>query len=114
MADKILFGYPHRNGRQNVVVMDHYGPTSYQTGGESLSPGLYDMAGFDMVTLPVPAVTESGNYSLGWTRASGTGGFTLPSVTLQWYVISTGAEVGSGVNLSTEFLRMELRGASNL
>lgn len=110
MSNTMLTGYPHTTGGQVWAVMDHSGPTSYTTGGETLTTFTLRLPGIDFISLPNPAVTISGNYTVSIIYPSGYKGIPLPSVTMKWYVVATGLEVANGTNLSSELIRIQAIG----
>jgi len=74
-----------------IRVMRWTGPTSYVTGGEDVSPGVFGM-GKVIAILALP-ITDGTTARLAvWNIAT---------QKLQWIVPSTNAEVAAAVNLST-------------
>ena len=107
MPNTILPDYPTKVGNKTLVILDHTGPASYATGGETVSAGEWFFSGIDMAkTAPL---SMSGTYQvLTLYPAGGTARTT--SVKLAWYVVATGLEVGAAVNLSAEHVRVEILG----
>jgi hypothetical protein len=95
-------------GSSRAVIVDHYGPTSYTTGGEIPFPqnsfGGPNSAGVNSVFYMAGGTTESGTYRL--VSIFGGGGAISAQPKYQWYVISTGAEVAAAVDLSAEKIRV--------
>lgn len=86
-------------GQRQLDVFFASGPTSYsQTTGDPVTalPNTY----FDYIA---PTMTVSKTYEVRFfPSATNTSRATW---TAKWYVISTGAEVGNGVNLSAESIQ---------
>ena len=80
--------------------LDISGSASYVQGGDALSPQSF---GFNSYIWSLTgAVSQSGTYFvLGRALSSGFSQFQLV-----WFVTATGAEVGAGVNLSAETVRI--------
>ncbi len=109
MADTKLPDYPARLGGKQSTIVDHTGPASYVSGGETLgvlnnqtgvtSGGLGSMDFVDIMDL-----TLSGNYSLG-TQATGKG--SRKTAKLVWFfsgvngqgVTATQNVAGSGMTV---------------
>ena len=107
--DKQLWGADPVNGRSKWVPLDHYGPTSYVTGGEVWPPqsvyGGPNSVGLNGVqSLVIPPATESGTYRV--IPIYGGNASNKGSVTLKWITISTNTEVVAAVNLSAEVIRI--------
>ena len=86
-------------------INDVNGPAAYVTGGVSQSVnalGLTSAAWMDSIGL-----SKSGNYYQRIWAPSGPG---QTSFKIQYYVASSNAEVGNGVNLSAEVFRMSAVG----
>ena len=101
-------------GRNKIISTDHYGPTSYVTGGE-VWPQQSTLGGPNSIgengvinVLSSTGWTESGNYYL--ITITGGKGALKGSVKLKWIVTSTNMEVASGVNLSAEHVRLSVLG----
>jgi hypothetical protein len=104
-SDTPIAGYPTKVANKNYQVIDHVGPTSYPTGGEAYPASNLNFGGFDSVD----AGTDfSGTYQVRTIYNNNPIGSATPSVLLQWFVISTGLEVGNGVNLSTATVRLRI------
>lgn len=91
-------------------MVDHAGPASYTTGGETISPFPYGMTGIDFINLPNPAVSVSQNYQVVLVWPTGQNGLSLSSIKMMWIVLSTGLEVAASTNLSAERVRMQVIG----
>lgn len=101
MADTLLKGFPDSWGQHQATLIDHVGPTSYVQGGEKITAaqGLWPRS-FAWVG---SALTYSGTYRVDCIYP-GTG---LRSwVYFKWTNASTGQEVGNGVSLSGEKVRL--------
>lgn len=110
MANYILPNYPHQVGAQKWVIVDHSGPSSYVTGGETFLPGAFGMGSIDFIGMSIPAATMSGNYHISVAYTTGTSGQPVKSATFVWSSVSTGSEVAQGTNLSGEIIRLMLVG----
>jgi hypothetical protein len=114
-------GYETLFGNKKSWLGDHYGPASYATGGETFSASSLGWGGLEFVracffqtetvdSIPmVVPVDESGTYFVGIKKSTTANG-AVASVTIQWYVVSTGAEVSAATNLSTYRVTLEARG----
>src|SRR5512146_3143911 len=88
-------GYPDRVGRRYIFCGSAVGPSSYTTGGEVLNIGQFN----NYIDAVFPARSVSGTYILyGVPSAVG------PRATWKAFIVtaSTGAQVGSGTDLSAE------------
>jgi len=103
-------GYPDAWGNKRVSVFPVTGPASYAqytaptTGGQDVR--VMPAAGVKSVDFAVGAVSTDGVHraEVVQIEAASYNGLTMPrmQLVLKWYVVSTGAEVGAGVNLSTK------------
>lgn len=105
------------SGLNKVITVDHYGPASYTTGGEtwpSINPnqvtgGPNSLGEASVINiLSLSGVTESGTYRLVPVY-SGKGSIRS-NVKLVWYVVSTNTQVAAAVNLSAEVIRLSVFG----
>lgn len=115
MADKKLPDYPaHASGIQFINV-DHAGPPSYTTGGETIGAAnlqtgisLVGLSGIDNV-LGASSFSISGNYFV-ILQPSGTG--TRKTCKLWWFAVTLPAgvltltQVANATNLSAETVRL--------
>ena len=105
MANTKLPGYPGPSGGGKMrVVVDHDGPGSYTTGGETITPAIFGMKYFDSIIAGLSS--DSANYV--WPVIAAKGPRTTAK--LFWVVLSTGAEVGSTVDLHAKFVRLTITG----
>ena len=111
MADTPLPGYPAHVSGKLLEIVQHTGPASYQTGGESFD--CQHLFGFGVIDRVDAGYTfnaaAAGTYKIVvlypiGQAISGASGST--TVTLQWFVVASGLEVQAGVNLSAEFARL--------
>jgi len=100
MADKSVKGFPDTWGQHGVPLIDHKGPSSYVSGGEVIDA---PFLGPRIYAFIVGGLTNSGTYRVD-AIYGGTG--LRNSVSLKWTVASTGQEVTSGTNLSSETVRL--------
>lgn len=104
-------GFPQDVGNRKMTVIDHYGPTSYLSGSDKLYPGPLGIGGaLDFVTMPNPAVTPSGTYSVSIHYPTGMAGVQVQYITFKWYVVATGLEVTTATDLSAEYVRVQAMG----
>lgn len=105
------------NGRNKIITVDHYGPTSYTTGGEtwpSVNPnqvtgGPNSLGEASVINiLNGSGFSESGNYRI--VPVYGGKGTIKSNIKLIWYVASTGVQVAAAVNLSAEVIRLSVLG----
>lgn len=108
MADTYLPGFESVWGANKVMVMDHYGPASYATGGETWTLSGLNWGGVLMFN----AMGEdfSGTYFMRIIPQNTPAGVPFTTVKIQWFVVSTGAEVANATNLSTFAVRSILIG----
>jgi hypothetical protein len=110
-------GYDTSWGNKKAWQGAHFGPASYTTGGETLSASTFGWGGFELVlaanhggatvdSIPmIVPLSISQNYFVGITFSTSASG-AQASVTIKWYVTSTGAEVANATNLSAEKVRL--------
>ena len=96
MADTMVIGVDPVNGRSKLTYVDHYGPASYTTGGESWpqqsSFGGPNAVGLNDVNWVNGGVTESGNYEV--FPIFGGGGALKATIKIKWQLSGAG---GPGV-----------------
>ena len=106
MSNIVVAGVEPWGGRSRAVILDHTGPTSYATGGESLGqsafggPNILGLAGFYKVD---GGLTMSGTYRVDCIYG---GAGVRSTVKLKWTVYATGTEVAAATNLSGETVRL--------
>ena len=116
MSDTRLPGYPARMGDAVSIIVDHSGPASYTTGGETIgvlnaSTGiaLQGMASIDMVQVGSPSISL--NY-VAYPICLGKG--SRKTWKLLWVTATSGipstTQVSSAVNLSAETVRLQYTG----
>src|SRR5580658_499712 len=110
------------SGRNKIITTDHYGPTSYTTGGEtwpSVNPnqvtgGPNSLGEASVINiLSLSGVTEPGNYVVN--PIYGGKGTIKSNIKLKWlYNIASlgtvGTEVAASTNLSAEVIRLSVLG----
>lgn len=116
-------GYDTSLGNKKEWLGDHYGPVSYPTGGYPMTAAQLGWGGLEFVT-PLFLTTQTINatvsggvptdytaaYFISIKPAASTAQGAVASVTVQWYVISTGAEVTNATNMSAIRIRLNARG----
>lgn len=93
-------GYVDVWGKHGAAPIDHTGPKSYTTGGETLTASRYGLRSLDWVG---GGITVSGTYEAKG-KTIGTGLRT--TYKLVWFVVATGAEVTAATDLSAEKVRL--------
>ena len=110
--DQAVIGVEPWGGRTKAFMVDHYGPASYVTGGESWPQqstfGGPNSAGLNGVNWVNGGITEDGTYRV--VPVTGGGGSKKGQIKLVWYVVATGAQVAAAVNLSASHLRLLVLG----
>ena len=118
---KVMDGFPiYPGGSKKLSVFDFKGPSSYSTGGETLSAAQFGESGIDFIepmNKGIASCTQgavarnqlfplsfSGTYFVTITVATTAEG-AIASVTVMWFVAATGAEVAAAVDLSAEEFR---------
>ena len=85
-------------------IVDHDGPASYTTGGETITAaGL----GFKRI---ISVMTSGADDGSAFCAVRHSVKKTQVSFRLQWYVATTGAEVANATNLSARFCRLQIIG----
>lgn len=113
MAETKLPDYPARLGDKQLVVVDHKGPASYATGGETLGVAsnltgvsAQGLSGIDLV-VGAPMVAVSGNY---WVLAKAVGAGPQKTWKLLWFTASAGVptltQVTATTDLSAEVVKL--------
>jgi hypothetical protein len=106
-------GFPDPvGGRSKLQIVDHAGPASYTTGGETFPQqsvyGGPNSIGLSGVLWCNGGHTESGNYYV--VPVFGGGGKVSGTIKLLWYTNAAagagGAQVASTTNLSAEKVRL--------
>jgi len=120
MAETILPGYVTTIGNKYLVIDDHAGPVSYTTGGETVTAAQFGLGGIDFIdgcndvvqgTAQINNVSFSGVNFVAIKLPTTTGpGVANTKITLQWFVVATGAEVAATTNLSGQTVRLRIVG----
>jgi hypothetical protein len=105
-------GFPDPvGGRSKLQIVDHIGPASYTTGGETFpqqsvygGPNSIGLAGNLWVN---GGISENGTYFV--VPVFGGGGKVSGTIKLKW-LTALGTEVTSGTNLSTSVVRLLIVG----
>jgi hypothetical protein len=97
---KPILGLQQTFGGMFWSPLDISGSSSYVAGGDVVSPQSFGFNSY--IHELVGGVSQSGNYQ-AVPRALNSG-FTQWQ--LMWFVVSTGLQVGAGVNLSGETVRL--------
>ena len=96
------------NGRSKVVIVDHSGPASYTTGGETFPQqntyGGPNSLGLNSVSWVNGGTSESGTYRV--IPIFGGSGSEKGTIKLMWVTISTNTQVSAQVDLSAEVIRL--------
>ena len=114
MADKALYGVDPVNGRSKWNMVDHYGPTSYVTGGEvwpqqNTYGGPNSLGESNVIgVLSGSGATEDTLYVV--IPITGGNGNLRGTIKLKWVGFTTGVEVTAGTNLSASHLRLSVLG----
>lgn len=105
-------GFPDPvGGRSKLQIVDHTGPASYTTGGETFPQqnvyGGPNSIGLSGVLWCSGGVDESGTYLV--VPVTGGGGKVGGTIKLKWFS-ALGTEVTSGADLSTKTIRLHIIG----
>ena len=114
MANTLLASFPTGQGKN--LIVDHTGPASYATGGETIGSinnqtgiSFLGLATLDFVDIQGPSV--SGNYAV---ISQGTGTGERKTSKLIWVTATSGipstTQVTNGTNLSAETVRLMVTG----
>lgn len=100
--DKILPGYEQSIGGKLMAVVDHPGPVSYVSGGETYPASNLGRGGFDWIdNMPsFGAVSGTRVYSVSPAIAAGYQGIGAPTVNLKWSYAAVSNGI-SGVVIAT-------------
>lgn len=112
------FSYPKVPGDEKHSITDVTGPSNYigisigvggnpPTGGQSVTAADFGLQSLDFVTA---MGGSNGQYSVTVFPTAFERGNEMKAVQLQWNVASTGAQVGSGLNLSAATVRLKAVG----
>lgn len=101
-------GFPDPvGGRSKLQIIDHKGPASYTTGGETFPQqstyGGPNSLGLSGVLACVGGVTENGTYLV--VPVFGGSGKVGGTIKLKWFS-ALGTEVGAGIDLSGSVIRL--------
>lgn len=99
--------HPINLANRTLGIFDYTGPANYTTGGDVIPAG--DL-GFSQIDFMSHAdLSLSGTYQvLILYPALGTQ--NVNTITIAWYVVSTGAQVAPGTNLSAEHVHLMVIG----
>jgi hypothetical protein len=99
MQITLLQGYPDYIGKRQALCGSGVGPSSYTTGGVSVTFNRYSQ----YVDILFPALTISGTYYV-WPIPSGVG--ERQTWSLKFVVVATGAEAAAATDLSGESVQI--------
>ena len=128
MANRILAGYPNYVGDKIEMIIDHDGPVSYlntgtfATSGDQINASDLGLGGIEFIdevdissddvnaVSIVPGATVAGASNLQPAPATSPGPVPTSAV-LHWQTTPFGGtEVANGVNLSSKYVRLFIRG----
>lgn len=93
--DKILAGYEQSIGAKLQMVVDHFGPTSYNSTTGDIYPATnVNRGGFDRVS---GGPSLSGTYQAVPIIGIGNVGAGVPTVALRWYALSIGNVISTTI-----------------
>lgn len=110
MSDTLLQSYPVGGGK--LIPVDHTGPVSYPTGGETLGTtnnftGISLLGLSELDAVLVVGIAVSGNY---WVVAKQVGTGNQKTFKLLWFTASSSVpsftQVSNATNLSAETVRL--------
>jgi len=114
VADKVVVPLDPVSGRNKIITVDHYGPTSYVTGGEvwpqqNTYGGPNSLGESNVIgVLSGSGATEDTLYVV--IPITGGNGNLRGTIKLKWVGFTTGVEVTAGTNLSASHLRLSVLG----
>lgn len=114
MANVVLAGYEMPVSDKLEIICDHAGPASYANvvvnagAGDVVNAADFNRGGIEECR-GGDALSSDGLNFVRVFYTSGYVGNAVPSVSLRWYVLATGAEVANTVNLSAKSVRLALR-----
>ena len=114
MANRALPGYEMPVGVKKEITLDHDGPASYSNivvnagTGDVITAADIGMGGIE--TVDVDSLSSDGLNYVWVEYINGGNGNAVPSIRLRWIVLSSNAEVGNTVNLSSKSIRLRFRG----
>ena len=93
--DIIIPGYETSIGSKLLVLVDHFGPTSYNAAtGDVYTAKNINRGGFDRV---LAGASLSGTYSVMPVYGAGAKGMGVSSVSLKWSVVTSGVVSGTTI-----------------
>jgi hypothetical protein len=94
-------------GNKYIAALEHKGPAVYATGGETITAAQLGWGGIDILAAAQYSYSDAatGTYFVQVFFGVGASG-AVASVKILWRVSATGAEVGAGVDLSAEAIRI--------
>lgn len=115
MADKALPDYPARLGDKQLVVVDHTGPASYTTGGETLGNATTSNGVAITGLSAIDEIEGSGSLSISgnfFVLAQPTGTGMRKTWKLLWFAVTLPAgvltltQVANAASLAAETVRL--------
>jgi hypothetical protein len=100
---------PIRDARDTLGIrfyhtVDHDGPASYTTGGETINASVFGFK--EVISVDCSGSDNSAHTTVPVFATKG----NPKSFKLMWIVVATGLEVGNGVSLSARFVKISAYG----
>ena len=99
-------GYPQAEGSKWGAIANVTGPTSYTTGGFTLSAVSFGMSQIEYAD---GGVSSAGTHTY-FVKAASASNKPSATITVIAFVVATGAQVANGVDLSASNFRMQATG----
>lgn len=106
MANKILAGYPAVPGAKRETIVDHDGPASYTTDGETVTAAQFGLKVIEHMSC---STSDNAAHTV-FMRPTGTKQQPSTSAKLVWIVVATGLQVANAVDLSGRWARLKVTG----
>jgi hypothetical protein len=109
MANTVLAGYVTSISDKYEIIVDHTGPVSYTTGGETINASDFGIGGFETVAVHALSSPGLNGVAVIFSTTAAPTGAAVKTVKLKWFTSATMVTEASG-NLSAQTVRLQIRG----
>jgi len=111
MPNTILPGYVTEVANKYELIVDHTGPASYVTGGETINASDFGLGGIETIAIHAVSSPGGNGATVVFSTTVVTQGNAVKSVKIKWFTTASMAtESTAATNLSTQSIRLQIRG----
>jgi acyl CoA:acetate/3-ketoacid CoA transferase alpha subunit len=111
MANTILPGYLTEISNKYELIVDHTGPASYATGGETINAADFGIGGIETIAIHAVSSPGGNGATVVFSTTAAPTGVAVNSVKIKWFTTASMAtESTAATNLSAQSIRLQIRG----